>query len=113
MEIKEETLGAIRNAVYGLHKRLAEVGAKVAKSFRPDELYKRDNSLEAIGSGIRSCENTLGALERAVEGALSDIGRDPSAVSALAPLKAERDHLRKLINSDWTQDDGSPPVLPH
>ncbi|MBJ7411960.1 MAG: DNA primase [Phenylobacterium sp.] len=55
----------------------------------------------------------LEALERAVEGALSDIGRDPSAVSALAPLKAERDHLRKLINSDWTQDDGSPPVLPH
>ncbi|HEX7885097.1 MAG TPA: DNA primase [Phenylobacterium sp.] len=55
----------------------------------------------------------LEALERAVEGALRDISRDPTAVSTLAPLKAERDHLRKLINSDWTHDDGSPPVLPH
>jgi len=55
----------------------------------------------------------LEALERAVEGALSDVGRDPSAVSTLVPLKAERDHLRKLINSDWTQDDGGAPVLPH
>jgi len=55
----------------------------------------------------------LEALERAVEGALSDVGRDPSAVTTLGPLKAERDHLRRLINTDWTQEDGAPPVLPH
>ena len=55
----------------------------------------------------------LEALERAVEGALSDVGRDPSALSTLGPLKAERDHLRKLINTDWTKDDGAGLVLPH
>lgn len=75
MEIKEDTLAAIRNAVYGLHKRLAEVGVKLAKSFRPDELYKRDNPLEAIGSALRSCENTLGSLERAVDETASEHDR--------------------------------------
>ncbi|WP_430424630.1 DNA primase [Phenylobacterium sp.] len=56
----------------------------------------------------------LEALERAVETALQDVGRDPSALNTLGPLKAERDHLRRLINSDWTQDEMAPPtVLPH
>jgi len=55
----------------------------------------------------------LEALERAVEGTLSDVARDPSAMNALGPLKAERDHLRRLINSDWTQDGGPPAALPH
>jgi DNA primase len=56
----------------------------------------------------------LEALERAVEGALSDISRDPSAATALGPLKAERDHLRRLVNSDWLRGDDAPPaVLPH
>lgn len=55
----------------------------------------------------------LEALERAVEGALQDIGRDASALSTLGPLKTERDHLRRLINSDWTQEEGAVTVLPH
>jgi DNA primase len=55
----------------------------------------------------------LEALERAVEGALQDIGRDANALSTLGPLKTERDHLRRLVNSDWAHEDAGPPVLPH
>jgi DNA primase len=56
----------------------------------------------------------LESLERAVEAALKDVDRDPGALGALATLKVERDHLRKLLNSDWAHggDDGHP-VLPH
>jgi hypothetical protein len=28
-------------------------------------------------------------------------------------LKAERDQLRKLINSDWSNEEPATPVLPH
>ena len=56
----------------------------------------------------------LEALERAVASALQDIGRDPTALNALSQLKTERDHLRRLLNSDWAHGDGeAPPVLPH
>lgn len=56
----------------------------------------------------------LEALERAVESALQDVSRDPTALNTLGPLKAERDHLRRLINTDWTLDEAAPPtVLPH
>lgn len=55
----------------------------------------------------------LEALERAVEGALQDISRDPSALTSLSQLKTERDHLRRLLNSDWANGDGEIPVLPH
>ena len=55
----------------------------------------------------------LEALERAVETALQDVTRDPSALNTLGPLKTERDHLRRLLNSDWTKDDGGGTVLPH
>lgn len=55
----------------------------------------------------------LEALERAVETALQDVTRDPSALNTLGPLKTERDHLRRLLNSDWTQEDGGGTVLPH
>jgi DNA primase len=55
----------------------------------------------------------LESLERAVAAAAQDLARDQDA-STLMSLKAERDHLRKLINSDWAHDDaGAPPVLPH
>ncbi|WP_337186617.1 DNA primase [Phenylobacterium sp.] len=56
----------------------------------------------------------LEALERAVEAAVQDVARDPTALATLAPLKAERDHLRRLINSDWASGgDGPTVVLPH
>ncbi|MGA0605308.1 DNA primase [Phenylobacterium sp. VNQ135] len=55
----------------------------------------------------------LEALERAVESAVGDMARDPSAHHALVNLKAERDHLRRLINSDWANQTGDKPVLPH
>ena len=55
----------------------------------------------------------LEALERAVESTLGDMGRDPSASAALMTLKAERDHLRKLVNSDWANPEGAKPTLPH
>lgn len=55
----------------------------------------------------------LEALERAVASAVGDMARDPSAAAALINLKAERDHLRKLVNSDWAGEAHDKPVLPH
>jgi DNA primase len=55
----------------------------------------------------------LESLERAVEGAAQDLARDRDATTLMS-LKAERDHLRKLINSDWAHEDAEHrPVLPH
>ena len=54
----------------------------------------------------------LESLERAVEGAARDLDRDQDA-STLVSLKTERDHLRKLLNSDWSHPDADGPVLPH
>jgi len=55
----------------------------------------------------------LDALERAVAATVADLARDPAAASALGALKAERDHLRRLANSDWAHPDEAPPPLPH
>jgi hypothetical protein len=46
------------------------------------------------------------ALERAVEGALKDFGRDGDSLT-LNNLKAERDRLRRLINGDWSKPEES------
>ena len=55
----------------------------------------------------------LEALERAVEAAARDLERDHDA-STLVSLKSERDHLRKLVNSDWSHPEAeASPVLPH
>ncbi|MCR5881169.1 DNA primase [Phenylobacterium sp. J367] len=54
----------------------------------------------------------LESLERAVEEAARDLDRDHDS-STLMTLKAERDHLRKLVNSDWASETGDTPVLPH
>lgn len=55
----------------------------------------------------------LESLERAVEAAARDLDRDRDS-STLNSLKTERDHLRKLLNSDWSQpEDAEAPVLPH
>jgi DNA primase len=56
----------------------------------------------------------LESLERAVEEATRDLSRDGDSTT-LITLKAERDHLRKLINSDWSsgEADAPPKVLPH
>ncbi|MBW8815678.1 MAG: DNA primase [Caulobacterales bacterium] len=54
----------------------------------------------------------LESLERAVAAAAQDLARDQDATT-LVSLKAERDHLRKLINSDWAHEDEMRPVLPH
>ena len=54
----------------------------------------------------------LDALERAVEAAARDLPRDQDA-QALIHLKTERDHLRRLVNSDWAHADAAAPVLPH
>lgn len=53
----------------------------------------------------------LESLERAVETAARDLDRDRDA-SALISLKAERDHLRRLVNSDWASEEETL-VLPH
>ncbi|MBS0334847.1 MAG: DNA primase [Proteobacteria bacterium] len=55
----------------------------------------------------------LESLERAVEAATRDLDRDRDA-STLVNLKTERDHLRRLLNSDWSHpEDAAAPVLPH
>jgi DNA primase len=55
----------------------------------------------------------LEALERAVEAAVRDLDRDHDS-STLISLKTERDHLRRLVNSDWANgEDSAHPVLPH
>jgi DNA primase len=55
----------------------------------------------------------LESLERAVEAAREDYGRDKDSAT-LATLKTERDHLRKLVLSDWSHPDAEiSPILPH
>ena len=55
----------------------------------------------------------LESLERAVEAATRDLDRDRDS-STLVSLKTERDHLRKLLNSDWSHpEEATAPVLPH
>jgi DNA primase len=55
----------------------------------------------------------LESLERAVESAARDLDRDQDA-STLVSLKTERDHLRKLLASDWSHpDEVAAVVLPH
>ena len=54
----------------------------------------------------------LESLERAVEAAARDLDRDHD-FPTLVGLKTERDHLRKLINTDWANPDADGPVLPH
>lgn len=55
----------------------------------------------------------LESLERAVEAATRDLDRDRDS-STLVSLKTERDHLRKLLNSDWSHpEEATAAVLPH
>lgn len=54
----------------------------------------------------------LEGLERAVAAAAQDLERDGDSVT-LNNLKAERDQLRKLLRSDWSNPDAGEPVLPH
>ncbi|MDB5416923.1 MAG: dnaG, partial [Phenylobacterium sp.] len=55
----------------------------------------------------------LESLERAVEAAARDLPRDQDS-STLMTLKAERDTLRRLLNSDWAHpEEAAQPVLPH
>jgi DNA primase len=55
----------------------------------------------------------LESLERAVEAATRDLDRDRDS-STLVSLKTERDHLRKLLNSDWSHpEEATAPILPH
>jgi DNA primase len=54
----------------------------------------------------------LESLERAVEAAARDLDRDHDS-STLMTLKTERDLLRRLVNSDWSNADAEAVVLPH
>ncbi len=54
----------------------------------------------------------LESLERAVEAAARDLDRERDS-TALNALKAERDHLRKRLNSDWAHPEETVAVLPH
>ena len=54
----------------------------------------------------------LESLERAVAAAAQDLPRDQDATTLIS-LKSERDQLRKLLNSDWSNPAAGDPVLPH
>ena len=54
----------------------------------------------------------LEGLERAVEAAARDLPRDQDSQS-LMTLKAERDQLRRLLNTDWAKGEPEGPILPH
>ena len=54
----------------------------------------------------------LESLERAVEAAVRDLDRDQD-FPTLVCLKTERDQLRKLIVSDWSNPEEMTAVLPH
>jgi DNA primase len=77
-----------------------------------DETAARDR-IRALWRQAFELLMQLESLERAVEGAARDLSRDQDS-QALLSLKAERDHLRRLINSDWANgEDGQAPTLPH
>jgi DNA primase len=101
-----------------------------AKGFGPDDLARlaRDASLAGVSApflketGERArvlwrqafdLLMELESLERAVAAAAQDLSRDRDSTT-LNNLKAERDHLRRLLHSDWASgENGAPPVLPH
>jgi DNA primase len=54
----------------------------------------------------------LESLERAVEGAAQDLARDQDSAT-LMTLKGERDQLRRLLNSDWANENVAESPLAH
>lgn len=53
------------------------------------------------------------ALETAVMDVMRDIERGRDVGAELISLKAQRDHLRRRLNSDWTQAEEGPPASLH
>jgi len=78
--------------------------------------FLAENSRERIHELWRQAFDLLmqlEALERAVETATDDLSRDQDSTTLIS-LKSERDHLRRLINSDWANpEEELKPVLPH
>ena len=107
-----------------------QVRRLLAKGFGPADVAKLEREADRAGvaapflkaTGERARELwreafdlmlRLESLERAVEGAARDLSRDGDSTTLIA-LKSERDHLRKLLNSDWSNpDQDGQPVLPH
>jgi DNA primase len=104
-------------------------GALLARGFNPETLALLEQDARRAGvsapflqaQGERARElwrqafdllMQLESLERAVEAAARDLDRDKDS-STLFSLKAERDHLSKLLSSDWSHPDADGPVLPH
>jgi DNA primase len=100
-----------------------------AKGFGPADLARLERDarragvsapfLEATGERARELWRQafdllmrLESLERAVEAAAQDLPRDQDATTLIS-LKAERDQLRKLLNSDWANGEPATAVLPH
>ncbi len=104
-------------------------GELLARGFNPDTLALLEQDARRAGvsapflqeQGERARElwrqafdllMQLESLERAVEAAARDLDRDKDS-STLFSLKAERDHLSKLLASDWSHPDADAQVLPH
>ena len=100
-----------------------------AKGFGPEDLARLEREAGRAGVSAPFLRETgerarvlwrqafdllmqLESLERAVAAAAQDLGRDRDATT-LNSLKAERDPLRKLLNSDRANGEDGAPVLPH
>ena len=89
IEIEEKTIAAIRDAMGGLHGRLAKMGRSLDARFRADEVYPRENVVESIGSLVRTLENTANALEKSIADSAAEQQR-------LAKEAAEVPELKKM-----------------
>ncbi|HKP79539.1 MAG TPA: DNA primase, partial [Phenylobacterium sp.] len=101
-----------------------------AKGFGPEDLARLERDASLAGVSAPFLKETgerarvlwrqafdllmeLESLERAVAAAAQDLSRDRDSTT-LNNLKAERDHLRRLLHTDWARgEDGGPPGLPH
>lgn len=91
IEVNSDAIAGIRDAIGGLHGRLAKMGKSLDARFRADDVYPRENPIEAIGSLIRSCENTTNVLEKCIADSATEQQR-------LAKQAAMVPELEKIAN---------------
>ena len=89
IEIEEKAIGAVHDALGGLHGRLVKMGRSLDARFHADKIHARSNVVEAIGSLVESIENTTNALEKSIADSAAEQQR-------LAKEAAEVPELKKM-----------------